>query len=424
MASLFNATNINSSRYFFARQVDGEQQLTIDYPVISGISTTQVGITGAQGNEVQINQMPVVIGTEFVSGEQAVAFGGASTYFTPSTINSNYVGGSLSMDRVSGSGQICMEAYSGNGSLKGFEFLSRGLNSELISTIYTGVNQYISTIGRPGATAVMGGNGTFVTGALQGSVLTSLDFPTGGGGRQCFNIVDISGANPTANLRWSIGTGGIWTDLSNNGSDFNIFSYGDAGQFLNAPLKIRRADAAMAITNISSVANFNGVNSGQVFPCSKTNVEFGAEPSNLVTIAGASNQATPYMMLFSTPLTGLNPNTQTFININWVNALSTGSNHINYKIGFSTATAYTNIVQTAYVPGGNFSPSGTVQAATPLGHTNVACVVDPDGIAADGTATLFIAGQFSDPAAAADTLYIAKNTVSEATRNALVWRPF
>ena len=128
--------------------------------------------------------------------------------------------------------------------------------------------------------------------------------------------------------------------------------------------------------------------------------------------------------MFSTPLTGLNPNTQTFININWVNSLSTGSNHINYKIGFSTATAYTNIIQTAYVPGGNWSPGGTVQAATPLGHTNVACVVDPDGINPDGTATLFIAGQLSDPNAAADTLYIAKNTVSEATRNALVWRPF
>jgi len=424
MASLFNATNINSSRYFFARQVDGEQQLTIDYPVISGISTTQVGITGAQGNEVQINQMPVVIGTEFVSGEGAVAFGGASTYFTPSTINSNYVGGSMSIDRASGSGIACIESYGGNGPFKGFEFLTRGVASELISTQSVGINQYMSSIGRPGATAVLGTSGNFVAGGLQASLIGSVDLPTGGGGRQCFNIIDVSGTTPVANLRWSIGTSSPWTDLSNNGSDFTIYSYGDVGQFLNASLKIRRADSAMAITNISSVANFNGVNSGQVFPCSKTNVEFGAEPSNLVTIAGASNQATPYMMLFSTPLTGLNPNTQTFININWVNALSTGSNHINYKIGFSTATAYTNIVQTAYVPGGNFSPSGTVQAATPLGHTNVACVVDPDGIAADGTATLFIAGQFSDPNAAADTLYIAKNTFSEATRNALVWRPF
>lgn len=424
MAALFNATNINKTRYFFATQLDGEQQLTIDYPVVSGISTTQVGITGSQGNEVQINQMPVVIGTEFVSGEQAVAFGGASTYFTPSTINSNYVGGSLSVDRGIGSGTVSIESYGGNGVYKGFEFLNRGVNSALVSTTSIGVNQYISTIGRPGAAAVLGPSGNFVAGGFEGSQIGSIDLPTGGAGRQCFNIIDISGTTPAANLRWSLGTSGVWTDLSNNGSDFTIFSYGDQGQFLNAAMKIRRADAAMAITNISSVANFNGSNYGSVFPCSKTNVEFGAEPSNLVTVAGASNQATPYVMLFSTPLTGLNPNTQTFININWVNALSTGSNHINYKIGFSTATAYTNIVQTAYVPGGNFSPSGTVQAATPLGHTNVACVVDPDGIAADGTATLFIAGQFSDPNAAADTLYIAKNTFSEATRNALVWRPF
>lgn len=424
MASLFNATNINKTRYFFATQLDGEQQLTIDYPVVSGVSTTMIGITGSQGNEVQINQMPVVIGTEFISGEQAVAFGGASTYFTPSTINSNYVGGSLSSDRLAGSGTASIEAYSGNGPLRGFEFLTRAVNSQLVSTNSVALNQYMSTIGRPGATAVLGGTGNFVAGNLTGNTITGIDFATGGGGKSVFVIQDLSGTSPIAQTRWGIGTSGIWTGAGNTGSDFTIFSYGDLGQFLDASMKIRRADSAMAITNISSVANFNGSNYGSVFPCSKTNFEFGAEPSNLVTVAGASNQATPYMMMFSTNLTGLNPNTQTFININFVNALSSGSNIVNYKIGFSTATAYTNIIQSALVPGGNFSPSGTVQAATPLGHTNIACVVDPDGINPDGTATLFVAGQLANPAAAADTLYIAKNTVSEPSRNALVWRPF
>jgi hypothetical protein len=286
------------------------------------------------------------------------------------------------------------------------------------------MNQFMSSIGRPGAAAVLGPSGTFVAGALNANTITATDFATGGGGKSAFIISDLSGTSPIASARWGIGTSGVWTDLSNNGSDFTLFSYGDVGQFLGAPLKVRRADGAMAIGNISSIQNYNGVNSGQVFPCSKTNVEFGAEPSNLVTVAGASNQATPYMMMFSTSLTGLNPNTQTFININFVNALSSGSNIVNYKIGFSTATAYTNIIQSALVPGGNFSPAGTVQAATPLGHTNIACVVDPDGINPDGTATLFVAGQLANPAATADTLYIAKNTVSEPSRNALVWRPF
>jgi hypothetical protein len=36
---------------------------------------------------------------------------------------------------------------------------------------------------------------------------------------------------------------------------------------------------------------------------------------------------------------------------------------------------------------------------------------------------LYVQGQFSDPAAPADQIFIAKGLVTEATRNALVWRP-
>jgi hypothetical protein len=118
----------------------------------------------------------------------------------------------------------------------------------------------------------------------------------------------------------------------------------------------------------------------------------------------------------------LNPNLQSLVNINFANALSSGSNHVNYKLGFSTATAYTNIIQTSYVPGGQFSPSDLPSATTPIGHTNICAVLDPDGLSASGDGFLYVMGQLSDPGASADQLFIAKGTSSEPTRNALTYK--
>jgi hypothetical protein len=123
-----------------------------------------------------------------------------------------------------------------------------------------------------------------------------------------------------------------------------------------------------------------------------------------------------------TPVANLNPNNQTLLNINWANSLSTGSNHVNYKIGFSTATAYTNIVQTSYVPGGSWTPSGIPGATTPIAFTNICAVLDPDGLDATGAGFLYVAGGFADPSAAPNQLFITKGAITEATRNALCYK--
>lgn len=348
MAANFLNTNRNQTRYFFATTENGEQDLGLAYGTTGGVanlSTMSVTLSGGGGSEI-VNIAPAYVASEYVIAEEALIAGTGSTYFTLSTLVSSFTGVNISIDRIPGSGLGCIENYAGNGSLKGFEFLSRGLNSELISSGNTTVNNYFSTIGTPGAFARMGGGGNFITATLTSYSQTS--------------FWDASGSISTTTL----------------------------------------------------------------YPAYKDNAEFGAEPSNTVTIAGASNQATPYVMLFSTPVSGLDPSKQVFLSINWTNALSTGSNHVNFKVGFSTATAYTNLLQTAYVPGGNFSPAGQLSVSTSIGHTLVTGCCDPDGIDAGGSGTLFVAGQLSDPNAPADLLWIAKGQVSEPTKNALVYRSF
>jgi hypothetical protein len=112
------------------------------------------------------------------------------------------------------------------------------------------------------------------------------------------------------------------------------------------------------------------------------------------------------------------------VNINWANSLSTGSNHVNFKLGFSTATAYTNIIQTSYVPGigGTWTGSDLPGVNTPTGHTNICAVLDPDGLNPPGDGFLYVMGQLSDPNGAADQLYIAKGPSSEPTRNAFTYK--
>ena len=423
MSALNNQTNRNTGRYFFATSENGEQTLGLQYGTAGSpaLSTMAVTISGAGGNGVIVNQAPQFVATEFVLGDEAVCGGSASTYFTPSTLTSNYVGFNLSVDRAPGSGATTIESYGGNGT-GGFEFLNRGVNSILLSTNSVGMNEVIkSSFAREGAAAVLNTAGTFATGQLWADQHNSVALPAGGGGRLCFTIEDISGIN-TQN-RWSIGTTQAPTG-NQQGSDFALYSYLDNGSFNSAPLTVKRDTGAMAIANLSSA--FNLVSTATyvpVFPASKTNVEFGAPGNHVVPIAGASNQATPYVALFSTSVTGLNPNTQNLISLNFVNTLSSGNQLVNYKVGFSTATAYTNLLQTAYVPGGGFTPSGVPGPTSPSGQTLVCGACDSDGINADGSATLYVLGQLTNPNATTDLLFINKGVVTEATKNALVWRP-
>lgn len=351
MSALNNQTNRNQNRYFFATSENGEQTLGLQYGTTGGtpnISTMAVTISGSGGNGVIVNQAPAFGATEYVFGEEAVFAGSASSYFTPSTLTTTVAGINLTTDRSAGSGIACIESYGTNGHTGGFEFLSRGVDAALLSTP---MDTFISSIGRPGATAVLGASGTFVA--------NTLTFQS-----QTIPINDPS--NPGAQV--------------------------------------------------------------PVFPASKTNQEFGAEGKTEILAGATSNAAlygSPWAPLFSTPIAGLNPNTQTFVSINWVDGLSSGSNHVNYKVGFSTATAYTNTLVTTYVPGsgGTWTPSDIPGPTSPLGGTLVTACLDPDGIAADGSAMLYVQGQFSDPGAPADQIFIAKGLVTEATRNALVWRP-
>ena len=349
MSANFLNTNRNANRYFFATTENGEQDLGLTYGTTGGVvnlSTMSVTLSGG-GGAVVVNQAPQYVASEFVIGEDALITGTNSQYFTPSTLTSSIVGVNISYDRLGGTGMACIESYGGNGSSKGFEFLSRGLNSELLSTVNTNFNYYVSSIGKPGASFVIGANGE-----VDASKLVTQAIAT---------VIDLSGALGTI----------------------------------------------------------------PVFPTNQTNLEFQAGSNTVVTIAGATDNQTlfgnTYAPLFSTPLSNLNPNGKTFLSINWANALSTGSNYVTYKVGFSTATAYTNTVSTHPVPGGAFSPSGIPQASTPIGNTLITCAVDPDGVNPDGTGTLYVLAQFPNPSEPADLLYLDKGPVTEPTRYALTW---
>lgn len=300
MASLFNQTNINTQRYFFATQLDGEQTLFTSNTGVAPAENTYIGITGAQGNQVLVSQMPTFEGTNWVSGGDAVFAGTNSDYLTLSTIATTSAGASISIDRLSGSGVTCIENYGTNGSLKGFEFLTRGVNSQLLSTTSVGINSYMSTIGRPGATAVLGASGTLLTSGIQASGVTSLDQASGttafSGGRGCFNIQDLSGTSGVdAQTRWAIGTTTLPTG-GNTGSDLNIFSYSDAGNFLNSPMTIRRSDGATNLTFLSSV---NSVPYPQnLMSTTVSGSQSNTVTSNTPTVLFSTTSATTSNMIF------------------------------------------------------------------------------------------------------------------------------
>jgi len=350
MSANFLNTNRNSTRYFFATTENGEQDLGLSFGTSGGVpnlSTMSVTLSGGGGSAI-VNQAPQFVASEFVIGEQALITGTDSTYFTPSTLTSSIVGVNISFDRNNGTGTTCIENYAGNGSLGGYEFLNRGVGSQLLSTGNVLYDSYVAGINRPGAIAVLGGTGTMAVSAVQ--------------------------------------TSGIATYISTNAV---------------AP----------------------------IYPTSKTNIEFQAGANTVVPIAGATSNQTlfgnTYAPLFSTPLTGLNPNGKTFLSINWANGLSTGSNMVTYKVGFSTATAYTNTLSSHIVPGAaaTWTPSGLPGLNSPIGNTLITAAVDPDGVNPDGTGTLYVLGQLQPTNAAADLLYLDKGPTTEPTRYAIAWHP-
>lgn len=245
MAALNNQTNVNQARYFFATQEAGEQVLTTTTTSAPPFTDFYVGISGPAGNQVQINQMPDVIGTSTAGGEEMLYAGTASTYKTLSTLSVTATGVSLSSDRTPGTGIATIESYRSNGSTGGFEFLSRGVNSQLLSTP---MDSYLSSIGRPGATAVIGASGSVVAGAaIVGTQAVSQSLPdVGSGGVGCLNINDLSGGASLG--RWSWFKYGAPTG-SDTGSDLALGAYNDAGTFTASALTARRATGQIATIN-------------------------------------------------------------------------------------------------------------------------------------------------------------------------------
>lgn len=414
MSALNNQTNINTSRYFFATAANGEQTLGLQFGTSGpqNISTMAVTISGSGGNGVVVTQAPAYGATEYIFAEQGIGMYG-STYFTPSTLATDVAGINLTIDRSPGSGIACIENYATNGQ-GGFEFVSRSIDSVVVSSTQVYMNNYMSSLRAPGATALL---------RPQGSLNTSLDmvspFFTSLGTsastlRSCYGIQDLSGASGVqAFPRWTIGTSNLASG-GDAGTDLCIFPFSDTGNLKPNALEIRRLDGSVNIPNISTVTNLvSTATFASVFPCTKDNAEFG--------IGGANNTATitgALTTLFSTPVVSLNPNTQTLLNINFVNAMSSAAKYVNYKVGFSTATAYTNIVQTAYLPGGGWTPGG---APSTLGATNICCILDPDGLNPGGDGFLYVAAATLD--GSTDTIYLEKGPVTEPTRHALCYRP-
>ena len=416
MSALNNQTNRNANRYFFATAEDGEQTLGLQFGNTGGafnVSTMAVTISGTGGNGVIVNQAPCFLASEYSIAEDAVMGGTNSDYMTLSTINTTLAGFSMSKDRVPGSGITSIESYNTNG-FGGIEFLQRGVNSALLSTNQTYMNNYLSSIFAPGASALLTATGALNVGlGVTTPFYTSLQ-PSLSSLRSHYGIQDLSGADGVTRIpRWTIGTSNLATG-GNAGTDLCIFGFADNGTYLGNYLEIQRANGAMNIPNISSIKNeVSTATFASVFPCTTDNTEFGiGGANNTKAITGALT------VLFSTPVSGLNPNIQSLLNINFANALSTGSNYVDYKVGFSTATAYTNILQTAYLPGGGWTPGG---APSTIGNTNICAILDPDGLNADGSGFLYVAGRTLN--GLADTIYLQKGPVSEPTRNSLCYRP-
>lgn len=294
MASLQNQTSINPNRYFFATKDDGEQELYTTTVAAGNLTDFYVGINGASGNQVQINQMPDIIGTTSVGGEEMVYAGTASTYKTLSSLSVTATGISLSSDRTPGTGIATIESYRSNGSTGGFEFLSRGTASELLSTP---MDSYFTSIGRPGATAVLGASGSLVTGSTAtATAIGSLSAQDSGPGTGCFTINDLSGGQ--ARTRWSWYKYGFETG-GNSGTNLALGAYSDGGTFIAAPITISRA--------LAQVGQINQYN----YPQAVVAVPPSAISPGAVTVGNA----TPTVIL-TIPSTGLVPGQNYLTDIN------------------------------------------------------------------------------------------------------------
>jgi len=243
MSALQNQTSLNPNTFFFATKEAGEQDLYTSTITSGAFSDFFVGIDG--GNLVHINQMADVIGTSSVGGEEMLYAGTASTYKTLSTLSATAVGTSISIDRTPGSGLTTIESYAGNGALKGFEFLARGVNSELVSTP---INAYMSSIGSDGACAKLGGNGTLTAGLqVEAPTLVSVSNPdTSGAGTGVFSVNDLSGATPLG--RWSFYKFGNTTG-GDAGTNLALAAYNDAGVFIAPAMTLTRSNASVATIN-------------------------------------------------------------------------------------------------------------------------------------------------------------------------------
>lgn len=280
--ALNNQTNINGNRYFFATQEAGEQELFVS--TLSGggpqgnISSLAVGISGPAGNAVVVSEAPTFIASEFVAADQGLAVGVAG-YWTISTLSTALTGVSISSDRLPGSGLASIESYSGNGPFKGFEFLSRGLDSALISTP---MNSYLSTIGAPGATAKLGGNGSLVTGlnVIAGEAI-SLSAQDTGGGVACFSIYDLSGGN--VRDRWSLFKSDVELG-GNTGTNLNLGVYNDAGTFVGTCLQVNRSTASVSTINSYAYPQ-------PLFSSPTTAIQGTSLPSTIPTVLYTINNA-------------------------------------------------------------------------------------------------------------------------------------
>ena len=240
-------TNRNATRYFFATSENGEQTLGLQYGTTGGtpnLSTMAVTISGGGGNGVIVNTAPSYQATDYIFAEQGMGVYG-STYFTPSTLTASVTGINLTSDRTGGTGIACIESYAGNGSVGGFEFLSRGVDSALVSTP---IDAYFSALGSPGAVAKVGQTGQLVAGqGVVAPVEVALSKPdTGVSGVGAFTISDLSGGSALS--RWSFYKYGV-TSGANVGSDLALGAYSDNGTFIASCLTARRATGQIATIN-------------------------------------------------------------------------------------------------------------------------------------------------------------------------------
>ena len=357
MSALQNQTSLNPTTFFFATKAAGEQDLYTSSITAGAFSDFAVGITG--GNLVQINQMPDVIGTVTAGGGEMLYAGTASTYKTLSSLSGTAVGTSISIDRTAGSGITCIEAYGGNGAIRGFEFLCRGVNSAVEATSVPAYNGFLSSIGYPGASAFLNPNGVLGTAQFNGVEYTSVD--TAAATKACYSIFDLSGAaGVTPQARWTLGTKGLTTG-GNAGTDFTLVGFDDAGGSPIETLSVRRSDGAMNILNLSSV---NGV----PYPASIIST-----PQFASTVVTSVPNASP-TVVFTLPSVGLTAGalyqSRVMANLTIANP---SSNECYLELGLRCGGNGTTINQPPiYVPttGSGFALATSIQTIAQCGTSN------------------------------------------------------